>query len=237
MKVLLIQARDPEDPMKSHEVGCFLSQSGLSPGQLTVANAVASDSFPIDEADAVFIGGSGKYSATSDFPWMPPVIDAIREIEKKQKPLFGSCWGFHMIGRAFGAPVVTQEATKEIGTYAVTLTENGRSDELFSYLPFRFMAQLGHKDHVARLPESAVHLASSETHHNQAFRIKNLPIYATQFHPELTAEDMRIRIRHYLDLGYVDDEEKKYLSDVMDRFSETPEVSLLLRNFIQHFCV
>jgi GMP synthase (glutamine-hydrolysing) len=82
-----------------------------------------------------------------------------------------------------------------------------------------------------------VHLASSETHRHQAFRIVDEPIYATQFHPELTAEDMKIRVRHYLDHGYVDENEKSLLHEVLERFQETPEVSQMLRKFIEHFCV
>jgi GMP synthase (glutamine-hydrolysing) len=237
MKALLIQARDPNDPMRGHEYDCFCRQSGLAPQDLSVSNAVIESKFPVEDADIVFIGGSGAYSATSNFAWMRPVLDAIHEIRETGKPLFGSCWGFHMIGKAFGAPVVTDEQTKEIGTYAITLTEDGKKDEFFSYLPPTFHAQLGHKDHVARLPQGTVHLASSQTHRNQAFRIVDEPIYATQFHPELTAEDMKIRVNHYLEYGYVDKKEKALLQEVLGRFQETPEASLMLRKFVEHFCI
>ncbi len=235
-KALLIQARDPEDPMMTHEYECFSRMTGISHDNLLAVNSVTENKLPVDSADLVLIGGSGKYSATENFPWMEPVLDAIRRIREKGIPLFGSCWGFHVIGKAFGAPVITDEKRKELGTLPVSLTEEGKQDELFSRLPPIFPVQLGHKDNVPELPLGGVRLAFSELHPMQAFRIKDCPIYATQFHPEMTAADMRLRLRNYLDLGYVNENERHSLQQILEDFRDTPESNSILKLFIQTFC-
>jgi len=236
LKALLIQARDPDDPMMPHEYDCFSRMTGIPRENLIAANAVVGDRLNVDSADLILIGGSGKYSATENFPWMGPVKEAIRRIQDRGTPLFGSCWGFHIIAKTLGTPVVTNEQRKELGTLPISLTEDGKKDEIFSGLPSVFPAQLGHKDNVPQTPPGTVRLAFSDLHPLQAFRIQNRPIYATQFHPELTAEDMRIRLQNYLDLGYVSEEEKAVLQQILESFHDTPESNSILKRFIQTFC-
>ncbi len=48
---------------------------------------------------------------------------------------------------------------------------------------------------------------------------------------------MKIRVNHYLEYGYVDKKEKALLQEVLGRFQETPEASLMLRKFVEHFCI
>jgi len=236
LKALLIQARDPDDPMMPHEYECFSRITGIPHEDLQATNAVVERKLNVDSADLVLIGGSGKYSATENFPWMELVKDAIHRIQDRGTPLFGSCWGFHVIGKTLGAPVVTDEKKKELGTLPISLTEEGKKDVLFSQLPPVFSAQLGHKDNVSQTPKGTVRLAFSDLHPLQAFRIQDRPIYATQFHPELTAEDMRIRVRNYLDLGYVSEEERSMLQMILESFRDTPESNSILKHFIETFC-
>ena len=236
LKALLIQARDPDDPMMPHEYDCFSRMTGIPRENLTTVNAVVGDRLNVDSADLILIGGSGKYSATANFPWMEPVRDAIFQIQERGTPLFGSCWGFHIIAKTLGTPVVTNERRKELGTLQISLTEDGKKDEIFSALPPVFQAQLGHKDNVPQTPPGAVRLAYSDLHPLQAFRIQDCPIYATQFHPELTAEDMRIRVQNYMDLGYVSEEEKAGFQEILEKFQDSPESNSILKRFIQTFC-
>lgn len=236
LKALLIQARDPDDPMMPHEYECFSRVTGIPRENLSAVNAVVGDQLDVDSVDLVLIGGSGKYSATENFPWMEPVTEAIHRIRERGTPLFGSCWGFHIIGKMLGAPVVTDEKKKELGTLPISLTEEGKKDELFAGLPPVFAAQLGHKDNVPQTPPGAVRLAFSDLHPLQAFRIQDRPIYATQFHPELTAMDMRIRVQNYIDLGYVSEGEKAVLQQILESFHDTPESNSILKRFIQTFC-
>ena len=101
------------------------------------------------------------------------------------------------MAKALGGEVVTDMSRAELGTVEVFLTEEGKEDPLFGPLGDRFLAPMGHQDCVTRLPEDAILLASSEKVENQAFKIKNKPIYCTQFHPELDLEDLIERVINY----------------------------------------
>ncbi|MEM7315961.1 MAG: type 1 glutamine amidotransferase, partial [Planctomycetota bacterium] len=60
-----------------------------------------------------------------------------------------------------------------------------------------FEAYQGHQDRVAELPQDAILLASSQRVPIQAFTFADRPIYATQFHPELTRERFLQRLDNY----------------------------------------
>ena len=88
-----------------------------------------------------------------------------------------------------------------IGALPVRLTDAGRADPLFGAMPAEFVAYLGHKEAVARLPEGAVLLASTDTCPVHAFRL-GAHVYATQFHPELDPVAICDRIDAYSAHGY-----------------------------------
>jgi GMP synthase (glutamine-hydrolysing) len=90
---------------------------------------------------------------------------------------------------------------------------------------------MGHQDIVERLPADAVLLASTDRVENQAFRFAGKPIYCTQFHPELRAADLALRLKtypHYVErlAGMPADEffaalhEAPGAQDVLTRFAE-----------------
>jgi GMP synthase-like glutamine amidotransferase len=61
----------------------------------------------------------------------------------------------------------------------------------------RFQGQVGHEDIATQLPPGATLMASSETIENEASCFKDKPIYAKQFHPELSRHDLIARIARY----------------------------------------
>ena len=70
-----------------------------------------------------------------------------------------------------------------------------------------------------------VNLAFSERTPYQALRIDGAPVFATQFHPELTREDNEMRYRTYWEnYGNHLQEEDPVLSSLR----ESPETSMLL---------
>jgi GMP synthase (glutamine-hydrolysing) len=120
----------------------------------------------------------------------------------------------------------------ELGTYALRLTEAGRSDELFGRLPPTFHAHLGHKDQATRLPDSLSHLAFSERAPYQAIRFPGKPIWATQFHPEVTRDENLGRFKRYIHL-YGAKLEPEDLRETLDRFTPAPESEGLIPSFMQ----
>jgi len=128
--------------------------------------------------------------------------------------------------------VVYDAPNMEVGTYALRLTNAGRQDELFGYLPPSFRAQLGHKDRADSLPAGTLNLATSDNAGLQALRVPGKPIWATQFHPELTREENLKRFNRYLD-GYASLMSQAEIEETLARFDDSPEANELLVRFLR----
>jgi GMP synthase (glutamine-hydrolysing) len=136
-----------------------------------------------------------------------------------------------LIVKALGGDVHYAPQHTEVGTFPVTLTDAGRADALFGALPTTFRAQLGRKDRATRLPAALVNLASSENAPYQAARVPGQPIWATQFHPELTKETNLARFRRYMD-GYAASMSAEAIAAAFARFDDSPEANQLIGQFM-----
>jgi GMP synthase (glutamine-hydrolysing) len=237
LKVLLLQARQAGDPMLAHELDCFATRCGLDPEAFESVNMVVEGLDPklLDGPDAVMVGGAGEYSvAQSGFAWHEPMLEFMRTITRKKVPMFASCFGFQALVQGLGGRVKTVPDMAELGTYEVTLTEQGRQDPIFGRHPDSFEAQFGHNDSATHLPEDLVWLASSERCAYQAVRFRDAPIVATQFHPELCAEENMERYIAYLqnyEAAALTDEQALEKARQMHRPS--PHASHLLEEFVR----
>lgn len=201
LRILLIQARSADDPMIDHELEAFASRCELDRDRFVTFNIAVddADSFDLGDVDAVMVGGSGDFSLVSGgFDWHQQYLDLLRRILEVRLPMFASCFGFQGIVQALGGRLRGDEDRAEIGTFEIELTDGGRADPLFGDLPPTFDAQLGHNDSAVELSEELIHLARSECCEYQAIRVRNRPVVATQFHPELTRSDNLDRFRNYL---------------------------------------
>ncbi len=201
MQILLLQARDDDDPMIRHELECFEEQTGLPSEYWRTINMAhePAHTWSLDGADLVMIGGSGDYSVSKGgFEWHQPMLDLMHDILSHNVPMFASCFGFQVLVQALGGEVVNNPDAAEVGTFEMTCTAAAKEDALFSQLPPTFDAQLGHNDSVAKLPNDVVHLASSERCEFQAIRVADRMVWATQFHPELSMADNMMRYERYL---------------------------------------
>ena len=131
---------------------------------------------------------------------------------------------------ALGAEVRSDPGGAEVGTYRISVTDEGRADPLFGTLPESFMAQEGHKDRALQLPSGCTWLARSERSPYQAFRVDGTLIYATQFHPELDGESQSSRFRNYFDLYKGVYGEARAL-EILDEICPSPEANGLLLSF------
>jgi GMP synthase (glutamine-hydrolysing) len=231
---LLIQIRNPGDPIREQEVDCFARALQCEPRRIRPINLIAEapSARELDAVDAVLIGGSGEYSVTVEGDWLDRGLDAMRELYATSKPTFASCWGFQAMARALDGEVVHDLDRAELGTYPLTLTDTGRVDPIFSELGTPFDALVGHQDVVTRLPEEAELLASSERVAHQAFRMRNAPIYATQFHPELDLDTFLERVWAYPE--YVERITGQDLETFAAECRPAPASRTLLTRFVRH---
>lgn len=231
LKYLLLQIRDPDDPIRKNEIRCFAQTLGCDHDDILIHDLIREE--PQREqfhaVDAVLIGGSGKYSVVEGGPWLPAALEAFEFLYTDSIPTFASCWGFQAFARALGGRVVTDLNRAELGSLHVTLTDAGKVDPIFGKLSPRFFCQLGHQDIVDELPENAILLASSERVENQAFTFADKPIYATQFHPEMTREDLLKRMAAYPE--YLTKITGLTVEEFKSTCQETHEASSLMRHF------
>ena len=234
MKILLLQARTPDDPAKPEELASFADKANL-PISAFVSHDLLTGPPHLDdvqEYEALMVGGSGDFSVASrNLPYLDETLEALSEVLKIGFPVFASCFGFHLIAAAVGGEVVHNPAGTEVGTYCVTLTKEGEEDPLFGTLPKRFTAQLGHKDFVPQVPKGFVNLGFSELAPIQAMRMVRQPVWATQFHPELSGEENLFRFNRYMKV-YSNIMSDKELADTLNSFRPSPECNTLIRLFL-----
>jgi GMP synthase-like glutamine amidotransferase len=159
----------------------FLDQHGI-PWQL----------FCIDKGDAipgnvgqfsglVFMGG--PMSVNDDLPWIPSVLELIRNAVARDIPVLGHCLGAQLMAKALGKEV-TRNAVKEIGWGKTTVSGNETAQVWFGDIK-TFDAFHWHGETFS-LPQGASHLLSSEHCDNQAFALgKHL---ALQCHVEINEQ-------------------------------------------------
>lgn len=159
----------------------FLERRGI-PWRLVKIDA--GDVVPGDAgefAGLVFMGG--PMSVNDELPWIPPVLDLIRQAVGKDVPVLGHCLGGQLMAKALGG-VVTGNPVKEIGWGEVTVADNEGARQWLGNLarfdPFHWHGE------TFTLPRGATRILSSVWCDNQAFALgKHLGM---QCHVEMTEE-------------------------------------------------
>jgi len=147
-------------------------------------------------------------------------------------PFFGACYGIGLLAGRLGG-VVDDGHPETAGPTRVSLTPDGRLDQLFGGLAEHFDAFVGHKEACSVLPPGAVLLATGENCPVQAFRMGE-NVYATQFHPELSRESILTRIRIYRSNGYFAPDAYDDVVAAINASSVT-EPPALVRAFVHRF--
>lgn len=144
--------------------------------------------FDYSDADAFIVSGS-KYSVYDDIPWIDILKGTIHEIIKSKKPMLGICFGHQLLASCLGGKVEKNIRGWELGSYNISLTENGKSSPLFHEFYHNDIAYESHQDVVISLPSEALELAYTDKG-NQSFCFDDY-LYGVQFHPEFTYEVVR----------------------------------------------
>lgn len=235
LRLLLLQIREPDDPVIEEERVSFAEKAGLGVEQIPLHNLL--DGPPtraeVESCDGVLVGGSGDYYVSKGH--MPGVDELMRffvEIADRGVPTFASCFGFQLMVHALGGEIVHDVGNTELGTLELALTEAGKRDPVMGILPPTFNAQLGHKDRAERLPPGFENLATSNRCQFQAFRVPDKPIWATQFHPELDSETNKGRYIRYLE-GYSEHLTEEERNATLETYRPSPETGELLKRFVE----
>lgn len=183
----------------------------------------------------IILGGSAEFYFDGNKSTNDPNRRISYELLEKLKPLFtyifahdiptlGICYGHQLLGAFAGARVHCDLKQGKVRSHEVKLMVDKHDYFLFSDLPTSFYAHYGHKDSLDRVPEGAVLLMNGGDECKvTALRYKN-NIYTTQFHPELTFEDMVKKMKklpEYLPEGIVAEE----------IFKDDPHSNTILQNF------
>lgn len=165
----------------------FCQLLGCSLEDVDVVRVFEGETLPQPDASKVAII-TGSWAMVSDqLPWSEKTAAWIREAMAINMPLFGVCYGHHLMAWALGGNVEYHPKGREAGTQTVYLNEAAANDPLLSHLSQNFPAHLTHRQTVTRLPQGAAVLASS--HHDPYQIVRYGPrAVSVQFHPEMTPD-------------------------------------------------
>jgi len=234
LKLLLLQIRDDEETMEE-ELYEFVQFTGLAETQFTVLNTFITKDFPIsaiDGHDALFIGGSSDASVLKpdEFVFLTDCKQLLRHCAEKDIPIFASCFGFQLLVQEFGGEIIIDDDNMEMGAYEIQLTPEAKQDKLFHDMPTPFWAISGHRERATRIPADAIALAYTPLCPYHAIKIRDKPIYAFQFHPEIDSKDLIARITRYQDLYLEDAEQLEKIKQ--QAYQDTSYSNDLLKKFI-----
>ena len=137
-----------------------------------------------DFAGLAFMGG--PMSVNDPLPWVPQVLEFIREAVRKDVPVIGHCLGGQLISKALGG-TVGPNPVKEIGWGEVRIADNSIARGWFGgvkpFLSFHWHGE------TFTIPPGGTRIASSTHCANQGFVIgRHLGL---QCHVEMTPEMIR----------------------------------------------
>jgi GMP synthase (glutamine-hydrolysing) len=232
MKSLLIIKAGSTFPVIRQRLGDFedwvISACGLSTDVFRVIDLQEGESLPlVDCLSGVIITGSHAMVTDQDV-WMQKLAVWVIAVVQRQIPLLGICFGHQLLAKAMGGDIDYHPLGREIGTVAVTLTDEGKKDRLLGGLPDTFLAHATHAQSVINLPFNAVRLAENGFEAQHAFRL-GYNAWGLQFHPEFTAEIVQ---------GYIIEQSASLLSEGMNiealqaEVRETEPANALLKKFM-----
>lgn len=235
---LILQFR-PEDDASDGEYEAMLRLGGIRSEEVERVRMERGEipQRPISEYAGILAGG-GPFNISDSEEKKGEVgrmveqnlFPILEEIVARDIPFLGACLGLGALARALGGTVSKNDFAEVAGPADIFLTEEGMGDPLLAGLPVEFRAFTGHKEACDAVPPTATLLATSPACLVQMIRV-GTRVYATQFHPELDAPGIAVRIDAYKHHGYFKPEEAEDLKVLC--LAETVTVPMeILRRFI-----
>ena len=179
----------------------------------------------INEVDAYLITGS-KSSVYDEKPWIAPLMDFVRELDRRRTRLVGICFGHQLVAEALGGKTAKSGKGWGVGLHTHRFSRlpswHDQGDQDLNIL-------VTHQDQVVENPIDSTVLAGSEFCENAVCQIGD-HILTFQGHPEFEPEYVRklMRLRQQLigDAAY----EEGMAS--LDTEHEGHRVAHWIRNFL-----
>ena len=170
-------------------VAIFRHSPGEGPGYFATfldKHSIPWQLFKLDEGEApptsvndysglCFMGG--HMSVNDDLPWIPPVLELIRNAVAQDIPVIGHCLGGQLMSKALGV-VVGLNQVKEIGWGKVRVLDDAWLPGTTEFLSYHWHGE------TFTIPEGATRILESEYCGNQAFALG--PHLGLQCHVEMT---------------------------------------------------
>ena len=116
--------------------------------------------------------------------------EIINHVVSEKKPLLGICYGAEILALTLGGTIrKSEDITKGIHTVNVKTPNPLCEQDLQVYQ--------SHGYEIAKLGTKLTNFATSDTCQHEMIKHKTLPIFGTQFHPEMT-EDGQLLIESFL---------------------------------------
>jgi GMP synthase (glutamine-hydrolysing) len=165
----------------------------------------------------IILGGHmGVYEAEK-YTHIKVEMKLIEQALKKNIPILGICLGAQILAHVLGANVMKAKE-KEIGWYDIQMTEAAKTDALFGHFKKTEKIFQLHGD-TFEIPQSAVHLASSEICPAQAFRFGD-HAYGLQFHLEVDAAMIARWLKTQLNIEELEKSNGKFTADKITQDTE-----------------
>ncbi|HEY3328203.1 MAG TPA: type 1 glutamine amidotransferase [Novimethylophilus sp.] len=125
----------------------------------------------------------GPMSVNDPLPWVPPLLDLIRQFNHNGIPLLGHCLGGQLMSMALGG-AVTDNKCKEVGWHEVDVADEPQAREWFGHVR-KFTTFQWHYQTFS-IPPGATRVLRNRYCENQAFTLG--PHIGFQCHIEMTAK-------------------------------------------------
>ncbi|MFV0320577.1 MAG: glutamine amidotransferase-related protein [Microbacterium sp.] len=211
MSRLLYVCARPQEGAAAAEYESFRTAADLDPADLDRIDLVR-ERLPRDAFDrwGGFVVGGSPFNVTDPESTKTEAQRSLetdleriaREAADQRTHALFTCYGIGVVTRLLGGEV-TRAFPEDTGPVVIELTADGERDPILGALATRFSALTAHKEGAGAPPPGAVLLATNDGCPVQAYRVGD-HLYATQFHPEPTAQAFTERMAVYRDDGYFD---------------------------------
>ena len=232
LKILLLQIRDDAN-VRKEELESFAKYSELDLNQFEVLNVFDKPKFNSEELngfDALYVGGASEANVLEPkkYEFVNDCIRLIKYAGDNSIPTFASCFGFQLAVLAFGGTILSKDSDYEMGSIPIRLTNRAEIDPVFKGTKDNFNALSIHRQYAIELPSNLDLLAYTDQCLH-SFKLRNKPLWAFQFHPEVDRATVFKRLAIYKE-EYTNSEDE--FQSVLDSLVETPESHNLMLNFV-----